>query len=231
MAIFDCAIWRPVGNTRGDAIAPNLGLVLHHAVADGSLYGRFNDPASEVSANFWVSQAGTIEQYVDSSVQSWHGMSLNQRYNGVETEGCSQYPYADPMSDAMVRALATLYAEGHRRHGWTFTLANSDGQPGFGYHRMAVNTACPCDVRLNRRQEILDLASGQTPTPQPVLTPEDEHMDSVVAPNGDIVSHYRTPQNHLLEVTRSAGKQGSSPNTGLSIIDITNAFPQFQVES
>jgi hypothetical protein len=165
MARFDCATWRPVGNTRGDAISPNLGLVLHHAVANGSLYAQFNSPASGVSANFWVSQSGVIEQYVDSSVQSWHGMSLNQRYCGVETEGCTQPPYADPMSDAMVAALGRLYAEGMRRHGWPAQLANKDGEAGFGYHRMAVNTACPCDVRLNRRQDILNMATGGVAPP------------------------------------------------------------------
>ena len=66
--------------------------------------------------------------------------------------------------------------------------------------------------------------------PQPI--PEgSEEMDSVVAPNGDIVSHYRTPANHLLEVTRKAGDQGEAASQGLSIIDITQAYPQFQVAS
>jgi hypothetical protein len=165
MARFDCARWRPVGNTNGYRISPNLGLVLHHAVANGSLFDQFNNPSSGVSANFWVSQSGLIEQYVDSEVQSWHGKSLNQRYCGVETEGCTQPPYADPMSDAMVSALGTLYSEGMARHNWPAQLANVDGQSGFGYHRMAVNTACPCDVRLNRRGDILNLAAGATPAP------------------------------------------------------------------
>ena len=161
MARFDCARWVPITGNTGGTIAPNLGLILHHAVANGSLYGTFEN--GDVSAHFWVSQAGEIEQYVDSDVVAWHAMELNGRYCGVETEGCSSPPHADPMSGAMVEALGTLYAEGMRRHGWPAVLSNADGQPGFGYHRMAVATACPCDVRLNRRPEILAIATGGAP--------------------------------------------------------------------
>lgn len=174
MPWFDCAIRKPINCNTGGVISNNLGLVLHHAVAVGSLQGFFNNPSAEVSAQFWVSRTGVIEQYVDSSVVAWHGRSLNSRYNGVETEGCTQGPaYAEEMPGPMVDALARLYAEGARRHGWKNALANADGQAGFGYHRMAVNTACPCDVRLNRRQEILakafggQIPSGPTPTPPP----------------------------------------------------------------
>jgi hypothetical protein len=74
----------------------------------------------------------------------------------------------------MVAALARLYSEGHQRHGWPYQLANTDGAPGFGYHRMAVNTACPCDVRLNRRSDILAIASGFSPPPSP--STEDNNM-------------------------------------------------------
>jgi hypothetical protein len=149
-------------------MAANKGLILHHAVANGSLYNFFNNPSSEVSAHFWVSKTGVIEQYVDSSVVAWHAMQLNDTYCGVETEGCTDPPdYAEPMTSAMVDALARLYAEGHERHGWPNELANYDGQNGFGYHRMAVPTACPCDVRLSMRNEILtkafNLPPGATP--------------------------------------------------------------------
>ena len=167
MARFDCAIWRPVRN-HGGAMSGQSGLVLHHAVAMGSLYARFNDPASEVSSTFWVALDGTIEQYVDSEIVAWaNGTAWANANNcSVETEGCTTAPYAQPMSDAMVTALGTLYAEGNRRHGWPNALSNLAGAKGFGYHRLYVATACPCDVRLSRRQDILNLAfAAPTPTP------------------------------------------------------------------
>lgn len=173
MARFFCATWRPISSNTGGTLSPNLGLILHHAVQNGSLYSFFNSPSAEVSAHFWVSQSGLIEQYVDTSTVAWHAKSLNSRYVGVETEGCTQPPYAEPMTDAMVNALARLYSEGHQRHGWPFQLINKEGQSGFGYHRMAVQTACPCDIRLNRRQDILNQAQGTTPTPTPTQESDD----------------------------------------------------------
>jgi hypothetical protein len=86
------------------------------------------------------------------------------------------------MSDAMVAGLAAIYAEGMRVHGWPAQLANRDGERGFGFHRMAVATACPCDVRLNLRQEILRRATGQgpAPTPKPPSAPSGGQEDSAV---------------------------------------------------
>jgi peptidoglycan hydrolase-like protein with peptidoglycan-binding domain len=171
MAVFDCAVWRPISANTGGALHP-IGLVLHHAVMNGSLHDFFNSPAAEVSAHFWVSQSGVIEQYVDSERVAWHGMALNGAYCGVETEGCAAPPHAEPMSDAMVAALGDLYGEGAGRHGWPNALAEANGQPGFGYHRMEVATACPCDVRLARRPDILAMAFGGSsaaapPSPSP----------------------------------------------------------------
>lgn len=162
MARFDCAVWRPIGCNYGGRMSGQLGLILHHQAGNGSLHGFFNNPAAGVSSQFWVSKNGTIEQYVDSEVTAWHGKQLNGRYNGVETEGCPG-GNNEGLTEAAVDALGRLMAEGARRHGWRLALANADGQPGLGYHRMAVNTACPCDLRLNRRPDILARAGGSVP--------------------------------------------------------------------
>lgn len=175
MARFSCATWRPISSNMGGNITNNLGLVLHHQAGNGSLFNFFNNPAAQVSAHFWVSKTGVIEQYVDSTRVAWHGRSLNSRYVGVETEGCPVSPYAEPMTDAMFNALVRIYKEGNERHGWVNALASADGQKGFGFHRMAVATGCPCDVRLNRRQAILNAVfkPGTTtpPTQPPPTTP------------------------------------------------------------
>lgn len=185
MPWFDCATRRPISANTGGMLSPNLGLVLHHQAGNGSLYGFFNNPASQVSAHFWVSKTGQIEQYVDTNVVSWHGRSLNSRYVGMETEGCASAPYAEPMTEAMINAIARIYKEGAQRHGWKNALANADGQPGFGYHRMGVNTACPCDVRLNKRQDILNRAFDGAPTPVP---PTPEPTDEEIVMVSDVIS-------------------------------------------
>ena len=166
MAWFDCATSRAISNNVGGNMASQRGLVLHHQAGNGSLYGWFNNPSAQVSAHFWVGKNGVIEQYVDTARVSWHGRDLNSNWVGVETEGCPG-GRDEPMTDAMFNALVRLYKEGARRHGWANQLASSNGGRGFGYHRMAVNTACPCDVRLNRRSAILAAAFGGAATPAP----------------------------------------------------------------
>ena len=171
MARFDCATWRPISNNLGGNLASQRGLVLHHQAGNGSLYQFFNDPAKKVSAHFWVSKTGVIEQYADTARVTWHGKDLNSNWVGVETEGCPTAPHAEAMTEAMVAAMARLYAEGARRHGWHNQLASTNGGRGFGYHRMAVNTGCPCDVRLNMRGEILRRAFGGAASTPPTTPP------------------------------------------------------------
>jgi hypothetical protein len=163
VAWFDCAVHRPISGGTFGPLTAQRGLVLHHAVAMNSLYSTFNN--GKVSTQFWVSLSGQIEQYLDSTMSAWAtGSDVgNMQFCSVETEGCVAAPHAQPMSDAMVSALATLYREGHERHGWPYQLANSTAANGFGYHRLWSATACPCDVRVNRRADILTLAQG---TPQ-----------------------------------------------------------------
>jgi hypothetical protein len=167
MARFACATWRPISVNYGGKMSANLGLVLHHQGGNGGLYGWFNNPSAKVSAHFWAGKGGQIEQYVDSSVVAWHGMSLNSRYVAVETEGCAPGNPNEPLTEAQINAVARIYAEGARLHGWRNALANADGQAGFGYHRMAVSTACPNDARLSKRPEILKRAFGGAATAPP----------------------------------------------------------------
>jgi murein L,D-transpeptidase YcbB/YkuD len=172
MAWFACATRRQISANTGGNLSSQRGLVLHHQAGNGSLFGFFNNPAAGVSAHFWVSKGGLIEQYVDTARVAWHGRDLNSNWVGVETEGCPLKPGGqsandEPMTEAMVAALARLYAEGARVHGWPNQLASSNGGRGFGFHRMAVATACPCDMRLNMRGEILRRAFGGQGTAPP----------------------------------------------------------------
>ena len=207
MARFDCAVWRPISGNQGGRISPNLGLILHHAVQNGSVWPTFEH--GDVSAHFWVSQTGLIEQYVDSDVVAWHAMQLNSRYCGVETEGCASAAngYADPMSDAMVSGLGRLFAEGMRRHGWPALLANADGQSGFGYHRMAVATACPCDVRLNRRPDILAAAMGAAPGPP---TPAKRKGRSMIAKTDTGDGYWTTTEDGAIYAFGDAEYKGAA---------------------
>jgi len=189
MAWFKCATRRPISTNTGGPMSPtNLGLILHHAVANGSLYSFFNNPVNKVSAHFWVAKDGTIEQYVDTSIVAWHARDLNINYIGVETEGCVTAPNAEPLTESQQVSLATLYAEGMATHNWANQLCEAKGQRGFGYHRLpgsqngpggSFPTACPCDVRKDMRQSILNRILVPTPKP-PTPTPPHPEIEDLV---------------------------------------------------
>lgn len=160
MPQFTCATWRPIGTNIGGQMGRHRGVLMHQQVGYGSLFGYFNNPAAQVSAHFWISRSGVVEQYVDSSRVAWHARQLNGEWCGVECEGMP----TDPLTDAQVGRFGEILAEGHRRHGWPLQLANSASGTGLGYHRMpgGVNTACPSDLRLSRRPEIVAAAGGSS---------------------------------------------------------------------
>jgi hypothetical protein len=170
MARFASCEWRPIANNIGGRMGAVRGLLMHQQVGYGSLFGFFNNPASKVSAHFWVGRDGRREQYVDSAVVAWHATSLNGEWTGVEFEG---YP-TEPLTPAQVDSGGVIYAEGVKVHGWPLATTEGPGQAGFGYHRMAgINkTACPSDLRLASRPAILAAAGGRpAPAPPPATGP------------------------------------------------------------
>jgi N-acetylmuramoyl-L-alanine amidase len=222
------ASYLPVGN-HGPAMLAHQGLVLHVQQGNGSLYGYFNNPASQVSAHFWCSKTGALEQYVDTSVVAWAEAAGNSTYLSVETEGMDTEALT-PQQVATVARLLAWAANGfgfpiigpvaHGQRGFTpHCNPNGTPDPGWGNH------PCPGPIRLAQMPEIVTAAQ-----PPPPIEKEYEIMDSTTAANGDIVSHAVTPQGHYLEITRKSGQQGEAANQGLSIIDITAAYPQFSVQ-
>lgn len=153
------------------------GVLMHQQVGYGSLFGFFNNPASQVSAHFWIPRSGRAEQYVDSTRVAWHARQLNVEWCGVECEGMP----TDPITDSQVEQFGAILAEGARRHGWPIKLAANAGDTGLGYHRMpgGVNTACPSDLRLSRRPDIVAAAGGATPSRPPAAAQQ----------GGDMIAH------------------------------------------
>lgn len=180
MARFDCATWRPIDANTGGGLA-SVGVLMHQQVGYGSLWGFFGNPASEVSAHFWIARSGLVEQYVDTAVVAWHAMHLNGSYCGIEFEGMP----TDPITDAQVESGGAVLSEGQRRHGWPLVLADATYEPGFGYHRMqgGVNTACPSDLRLSARPAMLAAAGAGGAAPSPTDS-EDKEMIICSTPSG-----------------------------------------------
>lgn len=161
MARFGNA-WNGNGVPSGPQFAsgrPN-GVTLHHQVGNG-------DPRQvyinrRVSAHFWIRRDGWTVQHVDTSVQSWHAMNQNPWTIGVETEGCAAPPHNEPLTAGQIEGFAQLMAWANRTHGIPLVLAGRVGDPGLGFHNMpgfSGATACPCAVRRDARQQILNRAA------------------------------------------------------------------------
>lgn len=155
------AAWRPVVNHDGP-LGPVAGLVVHVQQGNGSPFGWFNDPASQASSHFWISAAGHLEQYVDTSSAAWAEMAGNSRYLSVECEGFD----TEPMTVFQVLALAMLIRWCHAVHNVNLALVDHGGlgvtthahypsgapDPAWGGH------PCPGLIRTAQLSSVLGLA-------------------------------------------------------------------------
>lgn len=158
------ATWRPVQNHGGPipVVVSGRGLVVHVQEGNGSPWGWFNNPASQVSSHWWISKAGVLEQYVDTDFEAWAQMAGNASYHSVETEGLA----SEALTTAQAVMLAALYRWGHQMFGWPFQTCDHGGRgltthahypsgipdPAWGGH------PCPGALRAGQLPSILKLA-------------------------------------------------------------------------
>jgi GH25 family lysozyme M1 (1,4-beta-N-acetylmuramidase) len=200
---------------------------------------HFADMGNAVAeAKFFVQQASRFARMLDFETHTdvaWARTFLHTL--GRPASELITYGSASTLKDfyAQLPSLAFPAAYSQFYPGWGACWQFTDAAriPG-------IVTECDEDQWHGSQADYDTLFSGPIipppePTPAPTLKGATE-MDSVVAPNGDIVGHYRTPDNHLLEVTRKAGTQGEPANPpgqpeNLSVIDITAQYPTVLVVS
>jgi hypothetical protein len=174
MAIMPGADWKPVVNHSG-SMAAEHGLVIHVCQGDNSLYGFFNNPASQVSSHFWAGKNGELEQYVDTGNAAWAEMAGNYQYISCECEGFD----TEYMTDQQLDSLAHIFAWGHSVYGWPLVTCDHGGSgltthchypsgiadPAWGGH------PCPGPLRLQQVPEVLSravaLVGAHPVTPSP----------------------------------------------------------------
>jgi len=195
------AVWQPVAQHSG-TLRP-IAVTLHHQAGNGNPAPIY--AARGVSAHFWIPRAGEPVQHVDTAHRAWHGGTegLNGNCIGVETEGCASPPHADPLNEHQLNLFAELMAWAHQAHGIPLLLSETATTPGLNYHRCqgGFPTACPCDVRLNARPEILRRAGGQTTTTPDQPAQEDNMVATdpttngiwVVKPDGAVLAYDGAP--------------------------------------
>jgi len=202
---YSPATWRPVRNTSGTMVQPTRGLIPHVQQGNGSLYGMFNNPATEVSSHLWLSKGGNFEQYVDLDKRAWAEAAGNPYWISVECEGFDTEDY----TPIQIQRLAELYAWGMSEFGWKAEVTDSTNGYGIGTHRMGGaawgNHSCPGTVRANRRADILAAAramsgdAGKTQAQQryvsmPTLRPGDRGPAVVTLQNAlNIIFGHEAP--------------------------------------
>lgn len=157
MARMPGALYRPVVNVHRDGVRERRGLVLHVQDDTGNPHGWFDNPASQVSSDFWVRRDGHLEQYCDTGVDYAFAQAAgNPYYASVETEG---HPDS-PMTDAQVESVAHIYAWGHSEFGWPLRVVDSTTEHGFTYHGVGGvawgnHPGCPGSLRRAQRPAVI----------------------------------------------------------------------------
>lgn len=162
MTIMPGAAWRPIakGSPKGGGW---LGICLHVAEGNGSLYGWFSRPTVEACSHYWVSKTGAIEQYLNpETTMSWAQANGNPQYISIETEGFA----TEGFTEDQMQAIARIYAFEAARWGFPYQVTDTPGQAGFIVHSAGGAAwgghACPGPNRAPKRQHILDIAQGNT---------------------------------------------------------------------
>jgi hypothetical protein len=157
---YPSAVYRRVVNQSDGLIQPTRGLIPHVQVGNGSLFGRFNNRANEVSSHLWLSKAGRFEQYVQFDRKAWAQVDGNPFWISCECEGFDTEDY----TDVQVERLGELYKWGMREFGWKAEITDRTNGFGIGTHRMGGRDwgghSCPGEIRANRRPDILAEALG-----------------------------------------------------------------------
>ena len=192
-------------------------------------YAGMGDVAGE--ARFFKAVAGTKAQMLDFETFTnvpWARTFLQTL--GWTHDQCMTYGSASSLVDIYKqlpsRAWPAAYGQGYPGWGVLWQFTSSATIPGI-VGPVDENRWYGSEIQY---ETLFGLLEPPPPIPAPPIPEGSIEMDSQVAPNGDIVGHYRTPQNHLLEVTRKAGQQGDPATQGLEIIDITAQYPQFTVQ-
>lgn len=215
--IYPPAKWLPVRN-HGWGRPATVGLVVHVAEGNGSLFGWFDDPASQVSSHFWVSKAGAVEQYVDTQDTAWAQAAGNLEYLSVETEGFD----TEPLTAAQGAALALLIGWCHQTFGIPLTMVDHGGRgitthafwpsglpdPAWGGH--------PCPGKLRAGQLPTIVAAAGTPAG---LIGGDTVDLAIDAQGRKVITGKDVTNGDLMVFTETA----ADANT-YSVIDVTQAI-------
>lgn len=166
----------------------------HHAGVDAQ--GEASRPGREVSANYWITNDGTIIPNIDENYRAWTtgaagypaGAASDHRNITVEVsnspEGVRSGSWA--ISSAARRSLVNLIGDVFKRHGLGAVRRGTSS--GVAVHRDFVPTSCPGPYIMNNLNAIIRDAeaarSGGSSKPKPKPKPKPKWEDTMKAFSG-----------------------------------------------
>lgn len=172
------AIQRPIHRSNYGDKRSRTDCVILHVDAGGAdtLAGLWSRANAGASSNFYVTDEGTIEQYVDSDYKTYTSKDGSWRSIGVETEGKDD---GSVWTKAQCEKIAELLAWCHKTHGVPLQIMRSSrsDEKGVGYHRLGVDGNFPATgIHAGRQQrgggELWSSSRGKT-------CPTDERIDQI----------------------------------------------------
>lgn len=167
----------PDGGRSSPRLSRVTGFGIHHN-AGVDAYGEATRPGREVSAHYWITNAGDILPHVDEDRRAWTsghpsypaGALADHRNITVEVsnspEGVRNGTWA--ISDAARDALIALIADVHKRHG--LGPVQRGATRGVGVHSDWVATECPGPyIKGHLGTIITEAERARTGTPEPII--------------------------------------------------------------
>lgn len=154
MARYPGAVWKPITADKlyGPGLRPSLNTynrVNLHSTASGasSQFSYFNQSGIPDS-HFHVAYDGTVEQYVDTSMQAFADLDGNDATVSIETQGVTENTGDEKWRPAQVAAIIALTAWIMRTHGMRRQLADtafagSVSSQGLSWHRLGCDGNFP----------------------------------------------------------------------------------------
>lgn len=185
MPIMEEAEWRPLSENKRQPNHKKTLVIVHSAVARGSLFNFFEN-RSDLESTFWASLGGDVEQYLDSLRRADANKSANGLAISIENEDNGD-PDRQAMPDAQVQANIDIinWAIEEEAHDISRCRATGPAGTGVGYHTMwgapslwtPVAKTCPGRRRVEQFEaEILPEILRGTPMADTQFTEEDRKM-------------------------------------------------------
>lgn len=160
----------PTPNENRYGMGTVLGVVEH--IQQGNQQGSLSwckDPASQVSAHFFASKAGLLQQLVPVTDLAWAEAGGNAHYISIEFEGYS----GQDLTAGQLQAAAKVMAKAHTESGVPLLSIERPGLSGLGWHGMGGDAwgghpDCPGTPVILQRPTVLALAGRILGQPVPV---------------------------------------------------------------